>query len=79
MVKGLHEGDRDGEVEDKVVRGGASDGPVLVPATIGPRRSKTRVTVLGIPTPLGVITETAVYILRKRDAPSPSRTSSSSI
>jgi hypothetical protein len=74
MVEGLYEGEREGEVEDKVVRGAARDGPVS--ASIGPKRSKTCVTVLGIPTPLGVITETAVYILRKRERDAPSSSSS---
>jgi hypothetical protein len=73
MAEGLYEGKREGVAEDKVVRGGARDGPAS--ASIGPKRSETCVTVLGIPTPLGMITETAVYILRKRERNAPSSSS----
>ena len=62
LVGELQEGGRKGEGEDKAVGGGSG--------SESPKRTKTRVTVLGMPTPLGVVTETAVYIMRNKNTSS---------
>ena len=60
LVEELQEGGREGE--DKAVGGGSG--------SESSKRTKTRVTVLGMPTPLGVVTETAVYIMRNKNTSS---------